>query len=360
MAKIVIVGAGVVGLTVAYELLNEKGSNHRITIVASQIPMDWEYNDNYTSPFAGANWASFAGPNDIRQQNIDEVGYSKFKKLAETKPEAGIIKRVDQNYVTYDRFKAWGNKIRLPWLKRMKEINFRMVDDYDKSLYRYSYAYDGFVISTTHYLTFLWNECVKSGRFELRRKKLHNLDEAYDLHHDGGKADIVINCSGIGARELVPDSGIYGVRGVLLLVQNDVKLDKIIGIKNVEPTYKDEGLYIMPRQEGDMVIGGCFQVGKEYEKTVSDAQCQRMLARAVKYLPWLPWKDFKIIRKQVGFRPFRKGGLRIEYDKEKKSLIHCYGHGGAGYQASWGSSAIVRKLVKDYLADNSQKRCCKL
>lgn len=44
----------------------------------------------------------------------------------------------------------------------------------------------------------------------------------------------------------------------------------------------------------------------------------------------------------------RKGGPRIETEKGKWKVpvVHCYGHSGAGYQASWGTAERVLELVQ--------------
>ena len=43
-------------------------------------------------------------------------------------------------------------------------------------------------------------------------------------------------------------------------------------------------------------------------------------------------KKAKIIKQWVGLRPFRLGGVRLEYEyyKEMTHVIHNYGHGGSG------------------------------
>lgn len=65
-----------------------------------------------------------------------------------------------------------------------------------------------------------------------------------------------------------------------------------------------------------------------------------------------------IIRHGVGLRPLRDGGPRIETDRVGGvSIVHNYGHGGFGYQASFGCADAAVKLVNDTLR---QKGCAKL
>ncbi|CAG8544749.1 3504_t:CDS:2, partial [Dentiscutata heterogama] len=58
----------------------------------------------------------------------------------------------------------------------------------------------------------------------------------------------------------------------------------------------------------------------------------------------------------AGLRPCRKGGVRVDAEwitsEEfgKKILIcHNYGHGGAGYESSYGTAKHVIKVMKEML-----------
>lgn len=49
-----------------------------------------------------------------------------------------------------------------------------------------------------------------------------------------------------------------------------------------------------------------------------------------------------IIREVVGHRPFRPSGFVVRSEKlGEKTVVHNYGHGGAGITLSWGSSALA-------------------
>lgn len=82
----IVLGAGVVGLTTALEL-KQRYPAARVTIVAKFLPGDRSI--EYTSPWAGANWASVATDNG-RQEEWDEITYHKFGYLADNVPEAGV------------------------------------------------------------------------------------------------------------------------------------------------------------------------------------------------------------------------------------------------------------------------------
>jgi D-amino-acid oxidase len=59
-----------------------------------------------------------------------------------------------------------------------------------------------------------------------------------------------------------------------------------------------------------------------------------------------------VIRHGVGLRPLRLNGTRIEKEKlDDTWIVHNYGHGGYGYQASYGCSQVAVKLVDEALSD---------
>ena len=64
-----------------------------------------------------------------------------------------------------------------------------------------------------------------------------------------------------------------------------------------------------------------------------------------------------IIRHGVGLRPLREGGTRIEKDRvDGVAVVHNYGHGGFGYQASFGCAYAAVSLVKEILQNKSRAK----
>ena len=58
-----------------------------------------------------------------------------------------------------------------------------------------------------------------------------------------------------------------------------------------------------------------------------------------------------VIRHGVGLRPMREGGPRVEKEHiADTTVVHNYGHGGYGFQASYGSAKAAQELVKSALA----------
>jgi D-amino-acid oxidase len=53
--------------------------------------------------------------------------------------------------------------------------------------------------------------------------------------------------------------------------------------------------------------------------------------------------ELPVLAERVGLRPFRRSGLRLEHDqlRDGRTVIHNYGHGGAGFTLSWGCAREV-------------------
>ena len=55
----------------------------------------------------------------------------------------------------------------------------------------------------------------------------------------------------------------------------------------------------------------------------------------------------RVIRTIVGLRPFRPSGFVVRGEKlNAKTVIHNYGHGGAGITLSWGTAQLACEEAK--------------
>ncbi|OWB63023.1 nucleotide binding protein [[Candida] boidinii] len=352
MSKVVVIGAGVIGLTNAY-LLSQKG--YDVTIIAKHIPGDFNFGFDYPSVIAGANWSSHCSKDDLVVQEIDKVAYKRFYNLAENVPGSSIVLRKAKKFVTKDAFKyKQNNQVILPWFSNFVK-GFKMLPKSEvPEDCEYGFEFNSFVISTTVYLNWLLQQCFNYG-VDLKRVTLNDINDAFNLHSSGVRADAVVNASGLLSKDLVKNEDkIFAVRGQVMLVENNTK--DMFSVNFYDKDHPNESLYIMPRREGGCVIGGCFLPNEKVTAEVDYEQADRILNKAKKYVPDLVSSDngnpqeFKIVRYQVGYRPFRKGGYRIEKDEENGKIIHCYGHGGAGYQSSWGSAELSVALVDSVLS----------
>lgn len=335
--------AGVSGLTSALSLL-EKG--HDVSIIGSHIPGDIDI--KYTSPFAGANWSSFASLDNQFDQDIDKPGYKKFIELAKNDPSAGVIRIPHHKY--YRQADLDKGPIKYPWFKDFVE-GFRILEkhEFPSDDIVAGFTYDTVTISTTLYLNYLLQKIFKLGG-TLKRKEIKHINEAYDLHHSGSKADLIINATGLQAKFLggVEDQNIYPIRGQILWIRNSASKQISVSVDG----YANESIYVFPRKEGGSIVGGTFIVN-DWSATPDPELSKRMITRVKKYLPELVDTklgndpDIEVYRHNVGLRPARKGGVRIE---REGSIIHNYGIGAAGYQASYGLAEHVVRLTDEFFS----------
>lgn len=102
------------------------------------------------------------------------------------------------------------------------------------------------------------------------------------------------------------------------------------------------------------MLGGSYQKDN-WESQPDQGMALRIMKRCVDLCPALTTgkgiEALSIIRHGVGLRPARSGGIRVDRERiAGYQVVHNYGHGGAGYQASYGSAKAAVKLVHEALA----------
>lgn len=222
--------------------------------------------------------------------------------------------------------------------------------------------FTGICINTAIYLGWLVGQCRRMG-VVLRRGEVSHISELKDMHDSGNKAHIVINTSGLGALKLggVKDQDMAPIRGQIVLVENVSPT-----MYNISGTDDDEGdvSYVMTRAAGGgTVIGGTYQKDN-WDPNPDPATTERIIKRALKLRPTLAngkgREGIKVIRSVVGLRPYRKSGVRVEADLKTLGddtlLVHNYGHGGGGYQSSYGCAEHVKELVTAYVREKIRNR----
>ncbi|KAK3724100.1 D-amino acid oxidase [Vermiconidia calcicola] len=208
-----------------------------------------------------------------------------------------------------------------------------------------------------------FTSCLKAGVI-LRRGIVSHIAEAANLHYTGRPADLVVNCTGLSACRLggVEDKLLLPVRGQTVLVRNDPGI--IVGSTGTDDG-PDEVIYVMNRAGGGgCILGGC-SLENVWESQPDFNLATRIMKRAVELCPSLvpPGKGIEalsIIRHSVGLRPMRIGGVRIEQETLQDdngrsfTVVHNYGHGGAGYQTSYGTATAAVNLVQEALQPNAK------
>lgn len=155
------------------------------------------------------------------------------------------------------------------------------------------------------------------------------------------QASIVVNASGLGARELASDDSSISIRGQTMHVRSQGDFDRAVIRQGSQYTY------VIPRASGGVILGGVSQPGN-FDVDPDMALRADILKRVNNMTKGeFGWVDIDkdVSRNIVGFRPARKGGLRVE---REGNIIHAYGAGGLGYVYSWGVANQVLGLVENH------------
>jgi D-amino-acid oxidase len=218
-------------------------------------------------------------------------------------------------------------------------------------------------INTAIYLPYLASQLLKLGSV-IKRGIVTHISEAAQLHHTGKRADLVVNATGLGSLKLsgVEDKKMYPARGQIVLVRNE---PNVMASTSGTDDGDDEAVYIMQRAAGGgTVLGGCLQAG-QWESQPDMNLANRIMKRAVALCPQLVpegagIEGLSVIRHGVGLRPMRNGGIRVEKeviaspDGRQVPVVHNYGHGGYGYQASYGTAEVALKLAEQALQERAK------
>jgi D-amino-acid oxidase len=303
MARVIVVGAGVVGLTCAVRLLE---AGHRVDVVARDLPLET------TSAVAAALWYPYRALPQDRVTAWAATSYAVFDALADTDPESGVRMMTGTEVFTDRREEPWWRSA-VPSLDRETSLPPGFTD---------GWTFASPVADMSVYLPWLVGRVGALGG-TITRMNLRALPVG---------ADLVVNCSGLGSRLLASDRTVVPARGQVVVVEQ-VGLERwwLDGSSQEAPTY------VVPR-EHDIVLGGTDEQG-EWSRTPSSGTADAILARAGALVPEI--RGARVLRHKVGLRPVRPS-VRL---KREGDVIHCYGHGGAGVTLSWGAAEEVASLV---------------
>lgn len=301
MARITVVGAGVVGLTCAVRLLE---AGHRVDVLARELPLET------TSAVAAALWYPYRVEPRDRVLGWSSTSYAVFAGLATSDPDARV------RLVLGAEVLRVAGAARPWWAAAVPD--WRTTVDLPTGFLS-GWSFTAPVVEMPAYLRWLVSRVAALGG-TLTRLTVPALPHG---------PDVVVNCSGLGARRLGEDPNVTPVRGQVVHVEQF----------GLERWWLDASgpTYLVPRRD-DVVVGGTDEPG-EWSPTPSPDRAERILARAAELVPDV--REARVLRHRVGLRPARPA-VRLERVGE---VIHCYGHGGAGVTVSWGVADDVVALV---------------
>jgi D-amino-acid oxidase len=307
-----VIGAGVCGLTTGI-CLAEAGLS--VTIWAAAPP------ERTTSAAAGALWgAAWVGPPG-RVLDWGRTGLDVLSKLA-AEPGTGV-RMVSGQEISRTPLKP----------PRLTELTGDLRASEPAELpggYGYGWHYTAPLITMPLYLGYLRARFGRAGGV-LQMTAVASLTEL------AGVAPVVVNCSGTGARDLVPDPAVTPVRGQMVIAANP-GIEQFCIVDGDEPPWLTD---VFPH--GDTVLlGGTTEEGA-WEEAPDPSIAEQIVARCAAVEPRL--RGAVILGHRVGFRPCRPE-VRLEAEPLGSGVLwHNYGHGGAGVSMSWGCAAELTAAI---------------
>jgi D-amino-acid oxidase len=313
--QVVVVGAGVSGLTTAISLLE---AGHGVRLVAA------EPSAATTSALAAAVWfPTHVGP----WERVLRWGEHTFRVLADQAVThvPGVVMR--------ESLGLYRQAPREPeWAAAVGGVRPAEADELPPG-YRHGLRFVVPLAEMPIYLPWLVARVHGLGG-EFTQRHVRSLQEL------GDDADVVVNCAGLGARGLVGDSAVYPVRGQIVRVSNP---GLTLSIRDEQ--HPGGRAYVHPRAD-DCILGGTLDEGR-WDTTVDLAAGAAIVERCCDLVPAL--RGARVLEHVVGLRPGRST-VRLEEGEQLSSgarVVHNYGHGGAGITLSWGCAHEVVTLVDD-------------
>ncbi|CAJ0547265.1 Ff.00g018920.m01.CDS01 [Fusarium sp. VM40] len=304
MARITIVGAGITGLAIASRL----SRHYKITIVAKNLPGD-EPTLDWASPWAGANFVAgyCSSPRDRKMQRD---AFTELWRLATRCPESSVRKIPMEELFDQERTDddLWYRE----FVPNFRFLSKRELPQGAKG----GVTYTTIVLNPHIFLPWLRRNLESIG-VEFKRMNLASLHEANYLGHD-----VLINASGLGPKELldVKDPNMLFLKGQTIVIKSDYN----------KSFMRDNGTdytYVIPRLDGTVILGGIrdadisntdvnLEVDKDIMRRVNESLPAHFSANPA---------DYNIISHNVGIRPYRSNGMRIEKElKNGQKIVHAY------------------------------------
>lgn len=312
---IVVVGAGIIGMTVAYELAR---AGHPVTILADATAQD------SVSAIAGGLWFPYKAQSADGSNRILERSLARFHELAE---DAGSTVKIREGTFVIrssDQDTSWADVALWhrdalpdelpPGATRGIRATLPMAD-------------------TPRYLVWLEALCREAG-VEFREVVVHDIESTIS---DVGASAVVVAAGLRSPALLGDDESAFPIRGQVVKLRNPGLRDWLLDDQNpVGMTY------VLPRVD-DVVCGGTSEAGETDLTWNADVEAA-ILERAIAAVPALAGQE--IVGRAVGLRPARST-LRVEaVSGYSVPVVACYGHGGAGLTLSWGSAERVAELLR--------------
>ncbi|MBA3815991.1 MAG: FAD-binding oxidoreductase [Parachlamydiaceae bacterium] len=243
---VAILGAGVIGLATAYELMNR---GYTVNIYAEN------FSPNLTSNVAAGIWSPPVSENENQQKLIKkmlEISNQRFKAcISSAHPEfAGV------RMLTCYSFKKLGNSnvdLTNKFQESLTEKRIVRVH-FDNGIIKIGKRKQELGLDGKIFMDDLYAKIVSKGA-KIYSKKFSNIDDVVSLSEK-----IIINCTSLGSRNLFNDQDFAPVRGHLVYFQPQKGVDYML-YQNI-PEDSNYWFSIYPWNDR-LILGGVFENGME-------------------------------------------------------------------------------------------------
>ncbi|WP_455351517.1 FAD-dependent oxidoreductase [Streptomyces sp. SYSU K217416] len=310
---VVVVGAGVIGLTTAIVLAED---GRRVRVWARETGTDT------VSSVAGALWWPYRIQPEEPAGVWSLASLRVYTELARRPEETGV--RLVPGFMADTAMAGLG-----PWSAEVPGLRDARAEELPAG-YAYGLRARIPLIDMPAHLRYLRGRLEAAGGVVERR----------EVRHLGEAGPVVVNCSGIGARELVPDPRVRPVRGQLVIVENPGIEEWFVAADHASA----ETAYLFPQPYG-VVLGGTAEEDS-WDREPDPPTARAIVERCARIRPELA--GAKVIGHRVGLRPARDGGVRLETERLPSGAlcVHNYGHGGAGITVAWGCAREAARLTR--------------
>jgi D-amino-acid oxidase len=394
-AKVLVVGAGAVGLRTAVELMRRKLS------VMLEAPTNPITDPSVCSLGSGGKW----GPVHCQDPRVDRWAIQTLDELwplgldpaddrVEILPVVYLRRHhggptvdefsTDERY--YEKPGAVTESVKLPRWTRDPRLEFQHLtvemlawqniaaqlrippeSELREAKYDYAWMYKTAVVDPKRMMQDMIDQlssqaddadAIRIGTGVHFESLEHMVD-----HARSRGCQALVNCTGLAASQLVGDAELQGGRGVTLQFDRHAerrlpvqegpfgrnRFDAVLGSE--DPPWapsKDFPTYLIPR--GNIIIvGGSFLLG-DSEIGIRDEERDHLLRTAERF--GIDLQASPPIGEWTGFRPWRPT-LRCELDPNYMSdtfrVCHNYGHGGSGWTINVGTAMECADLLVEGL-----------
>ncbi|KZV88634.1 nucleotide-binding domain-containing protein [Exidia glandulosa HHB12029] len=373
-SHVLVIGGGVTGLVTAWALLDR---GYRVTVLAREWA-SYGTSQRLTSQIAGALWEY---PPAVCGQHTDAISLEHSKRWSmiayhvwdAISSTPGVAARSGVKMKPSCFFFPCAVEDDAAQAKKMREIMACGVRGFRRDVsiiteqgvdptFGVVDAYELLspIIDTDVAMTFLKDLVRAKGATFVTRTIRGDLFMHEHVLRQEYSADVVVNASGLAATELAGDASCYPIRGGLIRVVNDGRdfpmVSSALTITADAVHSASEIVFIVPRNDNVLLIGGIAELHEHELDLALDALIiERMRARCEAFLPGL--KNARLDAEYPlaqGLRPFRQRNVRVERELRThggtpSSIVHSYGHGGAGWSLSFGCASDVVVLVAEAL-----------